>query len=262
MDANRFDLLSRTLTSARSRRTTLRILLGSLLGGALLGPEEGAADHGCRHAGAGCTAPGQCCTKRCVTGGVCGCDADNPCPRPKNPCKKAVCNANGRCVTVNRTAGAPCPKDRTVCTKDVCDGQGTCTHPPDASKNGMACESDGNPCTRDVCRDGVCKHSVKADGAYCAYNQVCVQGACTYCLGDACAGHDDCCTNYCFENTCVCWVGNQRPPGGGCTSNAQCCNGKCNTATGTCACDANDISFCFNGDSCCSGKCVAERCRA
>src|SRR5215208_6212745 len=38
MDENLFDAIARALTTSGSRRTTLRALLGTLAGGALLGP--------------------------------------------------------------------------------------------------------------------------------------------------------------------------------------------------------------------------------
>jgi hypothetical protein len=114
MDANRFDALSRALTTAGTRRTTLRALLGTLLGSALpLDSSEAAAETrlvatdevtaACGPAKKRCKHSRQCCTGKCLKSGPgqrgkCSCNASNPCPQPSDPCKKSVCTSTGRCA--------------------------------------------------------------------------------------------------------------------------------------------------------------------
>jgi hypothetical protein len=285
MDADRFDALSRLLSSARSRRAILSTVLGALAGGAITaehapvaaakrrrtssrrqGEDITTRSHtGCVHAGLACTANSQCCTGRCLTGKVCSCDrSTNLCPKAKNPCKTIVCNAEGRCVTKNRVAGAVCSSDGTVCTKDICDGQGTCTHPPDTAKNGTGCESDGNPCTKDVCKDGVCRHPRKANGVSCGDGKVCHDGECCtpdcaakFCGSDGCGGScGECASNQtCSIDTC-CPLGHHKScepdplvPGGDlcrcCDANMDICNGEC-CSPGTCfGCNPEGDCFCM-----------------
>ncbi len=74
MDVDRFDHLARALHRLRSRRAALRLLSAGALGAlaAGLGLGEARANHfACRHVGARCKRPGQCCSSRCLgpTGG-------------------------------------------------------------------------------------------------------------------------------------------------------------------------------------------------
>ncbi len=68
MDSQRFDDLSRTLATARSRRGALKTLAGGALGGllGLVGVREAAA--ACRAPKKPCEKGRQCCTKRCKRG--------------------------------------------------------------------------------------------------------------------------------------------------------------------------------------------------
>ena len=112
----------------------------------LAGDEISTADHGCRHAGAACTKGGQCCSGKCLKGGVCSCNASNPCPRPKNPCKGVTCT-NSRCTYVNKLAGVRCSDGIACTTGDVCDGNGRCQ----GTAQNARCPS-SVPCHRGSCR--------------------------------------------------------------------------------------------------------------
>ncbi len=229
MDQDRFDRIAKSLATPGSRRRVLGGLLGGALGGLLarLGPEEAGATHaGCRHTGATCTRPGQCCSGRCAGNNTCQlCTGASQCPEPpaSAPCKKRACTSAGKCVLKNKAAGTACPDDGNECTDDVCDASGECTHPPRIA--GTPCASDGNPCTRDVCNEtGACTHLREANGTECAEGKACCGGACQ---------------------------------SGGCvTCNAQNCAGCCDGTTckpgGDCACpalqdDCTDAGQCTQG---------------
>ena len=125
MDGNRFDELTRALTTGASRRTLLRRLAGGAAGGLLahLGMREGAAQQ-CRQPGKLCNKNANCCSGLC--------DTTNPDPFKRNRClcPNGVPPVNGSCGVVS----------------------GTC----DGAINGTQC-NDNNPCTtNDTCLNGVC----------------------------------------------------------------------------------------------------------
>jgi hypothetical protein len=72
MDPTRFDRLTRAFGMS-SCRHAVRFLAGNALGALLArrGLEPASATHGCRHTGAGCTKPGQCCSGRCAGNDTC-----------------------------------------------------------------------------------------------------------------------------------------------------------------------------------------------
>jgi hypothetical protein len=150
MDADRFDALSRALSTAHTRRRLTRLLGGLGLGGVLttFGSEEAAA--ALRNGGYPCTTGSQCKTGKCLGSGKCSCSKDFPTCKQPAPiqCKKATCDfSTKRCVTSNKEAGAKCPDDGDPCTKNVCDGSGICIHPK---------EADGTLCPDGTCQDGDC----------------------------------------------------------------------------------------------------------
>lgn len=77
MDQDTFDLLSRHVSDARSRRGALRALVvgGIAAGVAALRPDAGEASQtvkGCRPPGQGCDRDKKCCSGKCRSG-VCKC---------------------------------------------------------------------------------------------------------------------------------------------------------------------------------------------
>jgi hypothetical protein len=190
MDADRFDALSRALSSPGSRRTTLSALLGALLGSALpvLIPDALAERKGKgkrqRHAtrkdrqrateseggevrardvsAAGhCLAPGQ---KKCFAGTDC---CSGRCKKKKKKClgclsgteycaAQEACVAPGTCVTSCNTGTADC------------DGDGVCeTNTTTSTQHCGGCDQ---PCDN---------------------NETCVSSSCT--SGETCTTNNDCC---------------------------------------------------------------------
>jgi hypothetical protein len=261
MDANRFDNLSRLLSGSSPRRRALRATLGAILGGALARSLAGdiaaarhkrthrrgegdtndgevtTADHDCRHALTTCTGDGQCCTGTCLKSGICSCDAQNPCPRAKNPCKKAVCSS-GRCLYENRALGRTCRDDGNPCTRDICDGQGNCIHPK--LPNGTSCGAN------QVCFNRVC--CTQGDPTCCPT----CNGACCLRTDDICTPNDlQCCPpkQVCHKSCCA--------EGERCSDELVCCaSGK--SCEGRCCRRADDI--CTPGDlACCRPENVCGR---
>jgi hypothetical protein len=198
-----------------------------------------AADGDCRQAGKPCTRGKQCCTGKCLGSGVCSCNASNPCPRPTNPCKEAVCSDTGRCVNQNRADGAPCDTTGGVCASGQCvaacqaeDKQTTCT--------GTQCGTVPNNCDQLV------------DCGSCASEMACQSGACVCPLGKTACGNGHCANTQIDPTNCgrcgtICDEGN-----------GTCQNGICATPE---VCDGVDNNFdgavdeCPGNQVCRSGLC-------
>src|SRR5215213_814986 len=196
MDADRFDALSRALTTAHTRRRLSRLLGGLSLGGVLstLASENAAA--ALLLGGARCSSKTQCKSGRCLNPDRCDCtrksctcscacsriDPTVRCLTPANRCKKAVCSAAGRCVTRNKADGTDCDVDK-QCSSGVCDTPPIC-------QNG-GCIDNFNCCS------GICQ---------CPRNEfnMCTNtGACTPSFtGSPCSRDGDCATNNCVGFVC------------------------------------------------------------
>jgi hypothetical protein len=110
MDAHRFDTLTKTLTTPRSRRSLARLLGGVSLGSVLtaLGVPDAVA--GSRLGGDSCTRDEQCLSKKCFKRSkTCSCKkiggqfSTAGCLQPANDCQKATCDLKTHhCVTTNR----------------------------------------------------------------------------------------------------------------------------------------------------------------
>jgi hypothetical protein len=218
MEPDRFDAISRALTSSASRRTTLRALLSTVLGNAVL---EQSADalvkSGKRHkkksgrdrAGrkdldrdrdnTDTSIPTDDRTQDSVaepTPDV----ADDPAlsesaevvsdevTAENHNCllANAACTRPGQCCTgkclrsgkCSCDRNHPCPQPTNPCKKVVCSSTGRCVTKNKAA--GTACPDDGNPCTKDVCNDrGRCTHPNKKNGSICEAGKVCQSGVCT-----------------------------------------------------------------------------------
>jgi hypothetical protein len=267
MDANDFDALTRTLVAGKSRRSLVRAVAGSLLGGVLAA----------RHRTPAAAAPnpnGPCpfldyCGPSAPT--LCGIGANDDCG-----CSHADCGECRSCV------GRPF-----VCKLRA---------------NGSGCSSDGNPCTQDICQNGRCLHPPVTNGTACGGGKVCSNGVCcavglTGC-GNACVdletNEDHCgaCKRECRGNaSCLdgvcdgCVVGQIACDDGchnpltdpnncgecsnACTGGRVCANGVCcppgqTGCDGTCVdlkTDAGHCGACGKiclgaKDTCCNGGCV------
>lgn len=133
MDAQGFDTLARSVTTARSRRSALRTLTGGLFAG-------GAAAALVRSAGA----QQQCQSERQK------CRFDNDC------CNGLTCQGRGRCRYINRCGG----KGRDYCgsNKDCCDGyrcrRNECRR---CKTRQQRCDSDPDCCPGFQCQGGICR---------------------------------------------------------------------------------------------------------
>src|SRR5215218_2571827 len=81
MDENRFDRLSRSLTTTTPRRALLGLLLGA--GSGLVAGRAGAAT--CRLGGVACGSNGQCCSGRCLGNRTCACSKSVSCKNRLTP---------------------------------------------------------------------------------------------------------------------------------------------------------------------------------
>jgi hypothetical protein len=124
MDADRFDALTRSLSStASSRRRLLTGVAGSALGAlaAALGFTAADATHVvCRHVGERCRRSGQCCSsrcrnKRCRAHGTLNCAPGTP----DQFCFVGTCG-DGTCGCTNTTGGSSFCSDSVSCYPQGC----------------------------------------------------------------------------------------------------------------------------------------------
>ena len=291
MDADRFDALSRALTSAPSRRKTLGALLGALfasaLPGSVLDPLAAAGRRtrkDRRHAtrkdrrreaarlesgevrasdvsAAACIAPGArgcprtaCCATRCKRKKK----KCLPCPTGTSYCaSQTACVAPGQCVV-------SCPQG----TAD-CDGDGNCE--TNTTNSNQHCGGCDRPCgTGKSCVNSVCTDSATCNPA-CTGGRVCSNpstNSCTcpddkprLCNGECTDPRSD--KNHCWPNFDSCGIA--CPAGDG----HVCCNGTCAFLPGCLAgsnmsdCQKNHCGTCGSpctaeGFACCNGTCVAN----
>ncbi len=236
MDDERFDALTRALTSSTSRRRLLRGLAGGLLASlaAMVGAVETLASHtGCRHHGQPCRRKNQCCSHRCTGAGTC------MCPAAKTPCGTTACCdpatqkcCQGVCVPLGGCCTAADCDDGNACTVDSCDSAtGAITHTPDNSLcgTGGACDATtGCTCAAgyEPCPTGCCPLVCKATTP--PYYEVCGGRATCVCVtttegGQSCADDTSSCVNF-----------------PSCTSSATCSSG----------------SFCATNTNCSGGRCI------
>jgi hypothetical protein len=196
MDADRFDALSRALTSSQSRRATLGALLGSLLGGALPGlssdslaaaskksGKKTGKKHGGRkhdrqtHDGAS-NDQGKTRKKSASRKGHAQDSTDEQAPESMPEATVAESREDdGDAVSVASHgcghAGARCRKGSQCCT-GKCIGKRKCSC--DASN---PCPESVNPCKEAVCSaTGKCGLQNKPDGTACGDGKTCQDGQC------------------------------------------------------------------------------------
>ena len=224
MDERRFDVLTRSLATARTRRGLLRSI--AALGAGLLGARAAEAQVTQAQCGnvicaknSGVCRPGcVCCVypngnSRCrppqectapgtpVTCGPClrynqGTGTCEPDPakvgQTCNPTQPDACFASFQCTAAGVCAGAGTPHGCGLCS--TCVG-GQCV----PANEGGACD-DFDACTENtVCTNGVCAGAPVADGTGCGVGFVCTAGVCGFCgangepccSGSACNGVGD-----------------------------------------------------------------------
>ncbi len=251
MDHQRFDELTRSLATGASRRTTLKLLAGSALGGVLglLGLEEAAA--ACRLAGQRCDAAHSCCK-----GGKCAADGHCKC---KQSAGFFACDGPGtRCVNIN-TSENHCGACGNACGENEICLDGDCTPMcEDGLQNGLETDIDcGGPlclpcangqrctenadCTSDLCEaDGTCQdpHTCSDGVKNGGESDVdCGGPSCPGCAdGLACFIDRDCANRFCKDGVCG--------------RRASCRNGKKDGNETDIDCGGPDCPPCGEGERC------------
>jgi hypothetical protein len=282
MDADRFDALSRALTTAPSRRTTLGALLGTLFASALPGsaldPLAAAGKRKKkrqRHAtrkdrrreaarlesgevrasevgAAACVEPG---AKRCRQDSDCcatGCKKKKrkclPCPTGTTYCaSQAACVAPGQCVVSCPTGFADCNGDGSCATNTTNSTQhcGGCNQPCGAGKTCVNSACTGNTTCDPACTgDKVCNGTT----GFCTCPANTVQ--CEF-RSNLCSTDPQTDSTRCGLNCLDCEV--SAAPGYTCC-NGQCVNGCGPSTNGSCAtgpCGAS-CTPCSGGQFCCN----------
>jgi hypothetical protein len=265
MDADRFDTISRSLSTTSSRRGALRLLAGSLVGSLV---RLGAGDAEAHNALEKCKKKSGKEKKKCIkkakahnathrapacvgscAGKLCG---DNGCGGSCGPCFRGSCQG-GICL---------CPTGEEVCNSaciatcaqvelrdpDTCD---CCT------ANGQECDLPDQCCSGSCVPESgimVCQGQEGLEactwGAQCRTG-VCDAGRCT-CDGETCGGdcHDPCAEGETSRNpdTCMCCRNTGIFAGGNC---ANCCSGTCSGSLCTGLPPDADCTFdaqCASGD--------------
>jgi len=180
MDSDRFDALTRLLTSARSRRHTLSVLSGLAVGGLMSALGATPALAGLRTGGSPCARGTQCASGLCRNpkgcdcrqascGCTCGCTQAHPeCKGAANPCKQTACDvAAKRCATINTTNGTKCWSNGTC-------RNGTCKCTTGALNcGGNRCCQKNQACTSDRgCAACDASSKICAGAAQCGYINV------------------------------------------------------------------------------------------
>jgi len=254
MDADRFDALSRALTTAPSRRTTLGAVLGALLGRALpgsfldpLAAAGGGKRRTKRHRHATKKDRQRAGTTQLASGEVRASDvsAAATCIAPgAKGCPKTACCATR--YKKKKKKCLPCPAGTAYCAS-----QHACVAPGDCA---VSCA----PGTADCNGDGSCETNTTNSTQHCGgcnkpcgTNQTCVNSICTGgmtcgpCSGD----------KVCNGSTGFCTCPAERPVQ--CDGNSTRCSADPNTDSTRCGINCVDCAVSFApGYHCCGGQCV------
>lgn len=147
MDGSRFDLFTRALTRAVTRRQGMAIAVAALAGGAVAADAAAAPRTICRPSGSGCTRGSQCCTSYCETGRSAPRRQRNRCG-----CAAGLGQCGTACVDL-ASDPANCGDCGVVCVgQEIC-LSGDCICIPDC--DGKVCGSDGCGGTCGACDTGM-----------------------------------------------------------------------------------------------------------
>jgi hypothetical protein len=253
MDADRFDALSRALTTLGSRRTTLGTLLGMLFSGALSGAsQETLASRRTRNGKRLGKKAGRAKADRDNDAGEerrTGSIRDHHTPQGSHPREEQTLDPTDEAVARDEVTAASdgCRPTRANCTKpgQCCSGRcasnGTCQLCTRASQCPPPPVSE--PCKKRVCTGaGKCVIRNKDEGDECSDGLACT-------TGDVCDGNGRCVGT---PDDALCLSGETCVNGDClCASNNVVCGGAC--VAGNC-CDGDSGVLCPNGRECCSPK--------
>lgn len=250
MEADRFDALLRSLASRTSRRAFSNLTIAGSLA-AVLGhaPEVVSKKRKKKKCKGGTTKCGKACVNTQTDPAHCGgCN---------QACAGGATCRNGSCQTTTTTTTTgpgnctpACAADRTCfmgvclcnshsqCVRDKDPGGEWCIKPTggDPLKTHCGCQGNETVCAAgekcsNCCDDAACL--LIDPSMVCPFVPAGVYRGRFCCVdnGQACDGHNDCCSNLCnFQaGTCAC-----RTAGQTCTYNNGCCSGNCSSLTGTC----------------------------
>jgi hypothetical protein len=199
-----------------------------------------------------------------------------PCEHPRDCCGSLGGHASCE-TTCCKTRGSACSPSEPCCNSDgacidfVCGGR-PCTEAPDR------CAKDEDCCTR-ICKKGRCAATVcNEDKFQCSVDKDCCSGFCdpgsSLCAappvcakaGEPCAIETDCCpethcsaapgtiARACAKADCSLALVD-------CATDDQCCSGRCDRATFSCAPACTyEGSACGADSDCCAGQCVNGAC--
>ncbi len=238
----------------------------------------------CNNATSSCTHVSSCddgiaCTVDSCAGTSCTHVPNDSLCSDTGVCADAFCSVASGCVSV--PVSGPCDDGQfcngvdtcsggacTIHTGAPCAGLGECkdgcneTFDVCGSPFGTPCTEDGNACTDNVCDGGgncivLSNSDLCDDGVFCNGVDVCVEGSCSFHVGDPCllAGE---CADSCVEAVRAC----RSPLFESCSSDGNACTddycdglGGCGHVANTAACEDGD--FCTTGDTCGGGSCVS-----
>ena len=233
MDGNRFDHLTRTFASGRSRRSLLKGLLG--LGGVAATTLLPDNDVNARRSSSSSPAPPPACPGQVV------------CPDANHCCNADQCNtAQGRCCPVGTLPcdGGCCePCGGTQCGLECCDSALQCCD-GECCAGGYSCLTQVFPGSAQVDEETCCRDDLVCDTASekcCAeWERCCPRDGAFYCIpADGCCSADDCAApaDPCLQSICPVgdWVCSSIPnPGVPCDDGDACTTGDSCSADGLC----------------------------
>jgi hypothetical protein len=251
MDAERFDSLLRSVATSPSRRSVLRLLAGSALGGLLLrhplsaeAKKKGGGKKKCKskekvticHKGQTMRVSA-CAVKGHKKHG----DSEGECPSAAPPCQPKCGSHQCGSDDCGGSCG-PCPARecgtglvvRRACVEQ--DGTRTCQL-QSLQKCGLY-----------ACRNGSCLTQCSTSND-CVIEGECVQSTkqCKAANGQSCGGPQDCASGYCVGNVCcnsVCTSGNAA---GTCSEGTCDCTGNFQSCNNDGACDCEVGAVCTSG---------------
>lgn len=262
MDSTRFDALTRSLATAKSRRAFVRAAIATVsagIGGALSHPSVQADD--CKSDGKRCKKHGQCCSGVCAPGPTAESTStsDSVCCTPHadestcgGRCGPQVNNC-GETIDCGSCLGDPCARDGDCASDNCCEA--TCIDCSSVSETATNC----NGC--DTCCE--CFEGDNFGPPYCCTDPTQICG--TYPNDVCCANQLECVDGACVNPVYICPHEIGREPvdcrgvnGAGCCGGVccpldkpVCLNGACHASLPTCTAGA---PTCPAGSTCTANK--------